>query len=148
MTERRRATFQKTNIDDDGTIHPCFSINLSRLQVFMSLAVAVVTILTAVIGGVHWARAAVKDAADESFNQKADAFYRGVVPERNEITRTMIEAAIHAHQLEVTPGFELRLDGIQSEIVSNNAKIDNLIQEMRDHRQVLDELLTRSRNGS
>ena len=52
MCKERRATFQKVAMDEDGTVHPCFSVNLTKVQMVISILVGLFALLTSMVGAV------------------------------------------------------------------------------------------------
>ena len=145
--EERRATFQKTDISEGGTPHPCFSINLSKVQVLLTSFVAVATLLTFMIGGVHWARVAVDEAAMDGFEDAANKFYKSIIEERNQYYIRVVDSKIQIHRLETEEKIDMWLDSMNETIVVNGANVETLVKQNEHLRKTVEEILFRMKNG-
>ena len=146
--EERRATFQKTDITDGGTSHPCFSINFSKVQVLLACFVALATLFTFVVGGIHWARVAVAKAAMSGFDDAANEFYKGIIEERNQYYASLVDSRIQSHRLETEAKIDTRLDSMNTTIVVNGANVATLVRQNAHLQKTVEEILFRMKNGT
>ena len=146
--EERRATFQKTDISEGGTPHPCFSINLSKVQVLLTSLVAIATLLTFIIGGVHWARVAVDKAAMSGFEDAARRFYESIIEERNSYYVGLVDSKIQTHRLATEAKIDARLDGMNAVIIVNGANVSTLVRQNEHLQKTVEEILFRMKNGT
>jgi len=148
MCKERRATFQKTEMQDNGTIIPCFSINLTKLQLVFSILASASVIVGGFVGAVTWAKVSIAHTAQETFDASARAFYLSVLPERDRAMAEYVTRAITVHTRETEIPLDARLDKMTTIQTQNATNIETLLTQNGHFQRMLDELLLRSRNGN
>lgn len=147
MCNERRATFQKTEMAENGTVHPCFSINLSRAQIVVSIAVSLATLFGSIVGGIAWAERSMQRIALEGFSEAANAYYKSVIPERNAHYERIVALRIAEHRKDAEAPFEERMDNLASRLSAMEAHIGILVRQGEHQQEVNEELLRAARNG-
>ena len=147
MCERRRATFQKTEIEQDGRVCPVYSMNLSRAQAVVSILTGMAVFLTSIFAGMAWARTSIVEAASQDFQKAMDAYYARIIPERNAYYERLVTLRIKEHRIAAEAPFDKRLDEITSEQARQGTNIDTLVRRSDHMQEVLVELLLMAKNG-
>lgn len=125
MCTERRAHFQKVERQENGETRVSYSVRLTEVQLWISIAALLLTFATTLGGGVIWAKSevesAVKGVAIEVFNDKLDKMHAVMKPELYTNVQKMIDHSIDAHTIEIERPFERRLDQIESRITKMEA---------------------------
>jgi hypothetical protein len=134
-------------MQDYGTIIPCFSINLTKLQLVFSILASASVVIGGFVGAVTWARVSIARTAQETFDVSARAFYLSVLPERDKAMHEYVSSVLVAHTRETEIPLDARLDNMTLIQTKNATNIEILLNQNDHFRGMLDELLLRSRNG-
>lgn len=143
MCKERRATFQKTEMEENGTVHPIFSVNLTRSQAIASALASLVVIIGGVFGGMAWARSSIVDSVSGDFQSAMDAYYESVIPERNAYYRQLLDGELMRFELETSKPIEVRLDGLNTRVTALETQGISVGKSLDRHEQYLLELLRR-----
>jgi hypothetical protein len=143
MCKERRATFQKTEMSENGTIHPIFSVNLTRSQAVASALASIVVIIGGVFGGMAWARSSIVETVSGDFQKAMDTYYAKIVPERNQFYKTLLEGELVKFELETSKPIEVRLDGLNTRVTALETQGVSVGKSLDRHERYLLELLRR-----
>lgn len=143
MCKERRATFQKTEMEENGTVHPMFSVNLTRTQVISSVLASLVVVIGGVFGGIAWARSSIVGSVSQDFQNAMDAYYEKIVPERNEYYKTLLDSELLRFELQTSKPIEMRLDGLNTRVTALETQGISVGKSLDRHEEYLLELLRR-----
>jgi hypothetical protein len=137
----RRATFQKTEMDKEGVIHPCYSITLTKTQIVLTLIISFLTVIGFIFGSVGWLEGTISDVAIQTFEKSLDEYHSEMVPRMTERVAEQIDSKIVAHQISAEAPFDLRLDHLNQRVTALETQNVTLIEQVRHNRDLLEEIL-------
>ena len=147
MCKERRAVLQKTDMTEGGKVHPCFSINLSKIQLIVAIMVGAVTLIGSIFMAGQYAKAEMSDAADDVFNKALKDFHAVARPAIEKEIREAIDAAIVNHTLAVERPLEKRLDAMDSRLTTLETHAEQGLKNDEHHQELLEEMLRLQRDG-
>jgi len=127
MCERKRATFQKTVLEDSGGVSSVYSINLTRIQVWTSVIVGFCTVVSMFVGGMVWLRTQVKEMVAHEFTEQLTVFHQEAKP----AIASMIEEKIKNHTLIASIPFDVRLVKIQDRITALEVTVSLVVPDLK-----------------
>lgn len=143
MCSERRATFQRTSMDDNGSITAFYSINLSRMQMIVTILVGFVTLIGSFVIAARWARGSILEAVEQNFHTAADEYYAQVIPERNQYYRDLLQAELLKFKVENAQPVEARLTNCFERVTVLETQNSNIVKRLDRHEELLLEILRR-----
>ena len=148
MCKERRATFQKTEIEEDGTVHPRFSVTFTRIQGVVSILVGFTILVGSMVGAAAWTKASIVDSVSEDFQNAMDSYYKEIIPERNEYYRKFLDSELMKFEIATSKPIEARLDILDSRVTTLEAQGINVVKILDRHELLLLEILRRMPDNS
>lgn len=143
MCKDRRATFQKTDMEENGTIHPIFSVNLTRAQAVFSIFASMAILLGGIFSGMAWARSSIVESASKDFQNAMDTYYERIIPERNQYYKTLVDGELLRFELETSKPIEIRLDDLSTRVTALETQGVSVGKSLDRHERYLLEILRR-----
>lgn len=143
VCKERRATFQKTDMAENGTVYPVFSVNLTRAQAIFSIAASVAVLLGGIFSGMLWARSSIVEIASADFQKAMDAYYASVIPERNLYYQKLLDQELLRFEIETSKPIEARLDSLNTRVTTLETQGENVVKILDRHEGLLLEILRR-----
>ena len=99
MCKERRAMFQKVAMEDNGTVHPSFSINLTKIQAIAAAFLAIFALFGSVGSAVVWTRSSIVSVVEHAWDVRLLKFHEVAKPEIAKAIREEIShhATLPAH---------------------------------------------------
>lgn len=129
-------------------MHPIFSLNLSKMQIVVSILVGIVVLLGAGFGTSSWVKASISKIAAENFKTAADAYYEEVIPERNEYYNQLLRTRLMAFEREISKPIETRLGSLDGRVTVLETQGSNVVKTLDRHETLLLEILRRLPEGN
>ena len=143
MCKERRATFQKTEIEQDGRVCPVYSMNLSRAQAVVSILTGMAVFLTSIFAGMAWARTSIVEVASADFQKAMDAYYERIIPERNVYYQQLLDQELMKFEIETSKPIEVRLDTLDGRVTVLETQGGNVVKTLDRHEVLLLRILER-----
>ena len=143
MCKERRATFQKTEMEENGTVHPAFSINFTKIQGVVSVAVGVTILLGSMVGAAAWTRSSIVEVAEETFKQSLEGYHTIMRPKLEQKIDKTIDQKLVSHEATSSKPIEMRLDSLDSRVTTLEVQGINVVKILDRHELLLLEILRR-----
>ena len=143
MCKERRATFQKTEIEENGTVHPCFSVTFTRLQGAVSILVGLTVLVASIVGAAAWTKASIVEVAEETFKKSLEGYHTIMRPRLEEKIARAIDTKLIVHESISSKPIEERLDSLDSRVTTLESQGKNVVKILDRHEILLHEILRR-----